>query len=76
MQLNKEIKPNQSRAVSTWSTAGLNSEFSFSLTACSTMDKEPSVPYYLPIARERRAEVRVVWNLWEIDLRDKEIFRF
>ena len=32
------------------STAGLNLEFSFSYTSCLTKAKEPSLPYYLPIA--------------------------
>ena len=32
------------------SLAGLNSEFSFSLTSCLTKAEEPSLPYYLPIA--------------------------
>ena len=32
------------------SLAGLNSEFSFSLTSCLTKAEEPNLPYYLPIA--------------------------
>ena len=32
---------------------GLNSEFSFSLTSCLTKAEEPSLPYYLLIARVR-----------------------
>ena len=35
------------------SLAGLNSEFSFSLTSCLTKAEEPSLPYYLPIAGGR-----------------------
>ena len=35
------------------SLTGLNSEFSFSLTSCLTKAEEPSLPYYLPIARGR-----------------------
>ena len=43
--------------------AGLNSEFSFSLTSCLTKAKEPSLSYYLPIAageqmdKEKKAQV-------------------
>ena len=33
-----------------WSLTGLNSEFSFSWTGYHTKVKEPSLPYYLPIA--------------------------
>ena len=36
-----------------WGITGLNSEFSFSWTGCHTNAKELSLPYYLPIARER-----------------------
>ena len=36
------------------STAGLNLEFSFSLTSCCTKTKEPSLAYYLLIAVSRR----------------------
>ena len=32
------------------SLKGLNSEFSFCYTGCLTKAKEPSLPYYLPIA--------------------------
>ena len=35
------------------SLTGLNSEFSFSKTSCLTKAEEPSLPYYLPIARGR-----------------------
>ena len=35
------------------SLTGLNSEFSFSETSCLTKAKEPSLPYYLPIAGGR-----------------------
>ena len=35
------------------SLTGLNSEFSFSQTSCLTKAKEPSLPYYLPIAGGR-----------------------
>ena len=35
------------------SLTGLKSEFSFSLTSCLTKAKEPSLPYYLPIAGGR-----------------------
>ena len=35
------------------SLAGLNSEFSFSLTSCLNKAEEPSLPYYLPIAGGR-----------------------
>ena len=35
------------------STAGLNSEFSFSLTGCQTKAKEPSLPYNITMAGER-----------------------
>ena len=35
------------------SLAGLNSEFSFSLTTCLTKAEEHSLPYYLPIAGGR-----------------------
>ena len=33
------------------SLKGLNSEFSFCYTGCLTKATEPSLPYYLPIAR-------------------------
>ena len=35
------------------SLTGLNSEFSFSYTSWLTKAEEPSLPYYLPIARGR-----------------------
>ena len=35
------------------SLTGLNSEFHFSYTSCLTKTDEPSLPYYLPIARGR-----------------------
>ena len=35
------------------SLTSLNSEFSFSKTNCLTKAEEPSLPYYLPIARGR-----------------------
>ena len=36
-----------------WSTASLNSDFSFSLTCCLTKAKEPSLPYYVHISGRR-----------------------
>ena len=36
------------------STAGLNSEFSFSKTGCLTKVREPNFLNYLPIVKERR----------------------
>ena len=41
------------RSIFKRSSTGLNSEFSFSLTACYTKAKEPSLPNYLPITGER-----------------------
>ena len=41
------------RSIFNQSKASLNSAFSFSQTGCLTKAKEPSVPYYLPIAEER-----------------------
>ena len=35
------------------SITGFNKEFSFSLIGCATKAKEPSLPFYLPIAGER-----------------------
>ena len=39
-----------------WNSIGLNSEFSFSLIACLTKVKEPSLHYYLFVA-----DKRIVW---------------
>ena len=36
-----------------WSLTGLNSEYSFSSTGCHAKIKEPSLLYYLPLARGR-----------------------
>ena len=41
------------RSIFKWSLTGLKSEFSFSLTCCSTKAEEPSLPYNLPIAGGR-----------------------
>ena len=41
------------RSIFKWSLTGLNSEFSFSKTSSLTKAKEPSLPYYLPIAGGR-----------------------
>ena len=41
------------RSIFKRSLAGLNSEFSFSLTSCLTKAEEPSLPCYLPIAGGR-----------------------
>ena len=41
------------RSIFKRSLAGLNSEFSFSLTSCLTKAEEPSLPNYLPIAEGR-----------------------
>ena len=41
------------RSVFKRSLTGLKSEFSFSKTTNSTKAEEPSLPYYLPIARGR-----------------------
>ena len=41
------------RSIFKHSLTGLNSEFSFSQTSCHTKAKEPSLPYYLPIAGGR-----------------------
>ena len=41
------------RSIFKWSTAGSNSVFSFSQISCLTKAKEPSLPYYLPIAGEK-----------------------
>ena len=40
------------RSIFKRSTAGLNSSFSFFYIGCLTKAKEPSLSYYLPIARE------------------------
>ena len=44
------------RTIFKWSTAGLNSEFSFSQTSYLTKPKEPSLSYYLPIATKGRRD--------------------
>ena len=41
------------RSIFKWSTVGLNSEFSFSLTGCLTKVKEFGIPYYWPKAGGR-----------------------
>ena len=41
------------RSIFKRSLTGLKSEFSFSKTSCLTKAEEPSLPYYLPIARGR-----------------------
>ena len=41
------------RSIFKRSLTGLNSEFSFSKTSCLAKAEEPSLPYYLPIARGR-----------------------
>ena len=41
------------RSIFKWSTAGLNSEFSFQ-NGCLTKEKEPSLHYYLHIAGRRK----------------------
>ena len=41
------------RSIFKRSWTGLNLEFSFSKTSCLSKAKEPSLPYYLPIAGER-----------------------
>ena len=50
-------------------TAGLNSDFSFSLAGCLTKAKEPNLLYYLPIAGEENQliqtyleDISAKWN--------------
>ena len=40
-----------SRSIFKWSLTGLNFESFFSKTGCSTIAKEPSLTFYLPIGR-------------------------
>ena len=47
------FRQDDTRPVSKRSLTGLNSEFSFAYTSCLTKAEEPSLPYYLPIARGR-----------------------
>ena len=66
------------RSISKQSLTSWNLEFSFSWTGCLTKAKEPSLPYYLPIAGGRGIgfipflgyESKVIWFglvLWHIN---------
>ena len=48
------------KSVFEWSTAGLNSECSFSLTGCLAKVKELNLPDYLPITGEA---IEVMFNV-------------
>ena len=49
------------RSIFEWSTASLNSEFSFSLTDCLTKAKEPIRRYNFPIAEKEDGWIHALW---------------